>query len=179
MAKRSLPPAKRSLPPAKRSLPPSTGSKTFKVRDRLDVLAPRQALTALAAELGFNRRVQAELAIVVSELTSNIVKYGVRGSIELGPIEDATHGLGVLIVAHDVGPAFRDLGMALQDGCDDKGPIDPKDLLKRDGLGIGLGAVVRLTHGLNVEYQPGAQGKAIRVVRYLRAPRTRRSIVPM
>jgi anti-sigma regulatory factor (Ser/Thr protein kinase) len=168
---------KRSLPPARRSLPPSAVGKSYKVKDRLDVLAPRQALTTLAAELGFNRRAQAELAIVISELASNIVKYGVRGSLELAPIEDATHGLGVAIVAHDVGPAFHDLGMALQDGCDDHGPIDPKDLLKRDGLGIGLGAVVRLTHGFNVEYQ--AQGKAIRVVRYLRAPRTRRTIVPL
>ena len=130
----------------------------------------------IAERVGFRRRERAELQIVVSELVSNIVKYGVRGSIDIAIIEDASNGAGVSIVAHDVGPAFNDLGMALQDGCDDRGPIDPKDLLRRDGLGIGLGAVVRLTHTFQVEYKPG--GKEIRVARYLRPPRTR-SIFPL
>jgi anti-sigma regulatory factor (Ser/Thr protein kinase) len=150
--------------------------KTFTIRDRLDVHAPRQAVMDLAQSLGFRRRERAELAIVVSELSSNIVKYGIRGSIQLGALQDAESGAGVSIVAHDVGPAFHDLGMALQDGCNDRGPIDPKDLLRRDGLGIGLGAVVRFTHSFHVEYRRG--GKEIRVVRYLRPPRQRRSIVP-
>jgi hypothetical protein len=63
--------------------------------------------------------------------------------------------------------------MALQDGCDDRGPIDPAHLLKRGGLGIGLGAVVRLMDSLQVEQDK--DGKQIRAVRYLRRPRTRAS----
>src|SRR5689334_1683550 len=114
---------------------------SFSVRESLDVYAPRQAVEALARELGFPRRERAELLIVVSELCSNIVKYGVRGSVEFAPHDDAAHGLGIAIIAHDVGPAFRDLKMALTDGCDDQGPIDPGILMKRGGLGIGLGAV--------------------------------------
>lgn len=151
-------------------------AKSFSVRERLDVYAPRQAVVDLAGSIGFRRRERAELAIVVSELTSNIIKYGIRGSIEMAAVNDAANGPGIVIGAHDVGPAFHDLAMALQDGCDDRGPIDPKDLLKRDGLGIGLGAVVRLTHTFEVEYKPG--GKEIRVARYLRPPRARRSIFP-
>ncbi len=150
--------------------------KSYVIRDRLDVIVPRQAVTALAEDLGFRRKERGELAIVVSELCSNIVKYGIRGSIEMGPVNDPAHGGGLAIIAHDVGPAFRDLGMALQDGCDDRGPIDPGILLKRDGLGIGLGAVVRLTHSLQVEYKPG--GKQIKVMRFLRAPRVCWSLVP-
>jgi anti-sigma regulatory factor (Ser/Thr protein kinase) len=139
----------------------------------LDVHVPRQAAAALGARLGFLRRDCHELAIVVSELCSNIVKYGVRGSLELESLMHPTHGTGVLIVARDEGPPFRDLGMALQDGCDDQGPIDPAGLLKRTGLGIGLGAVVRLTDSLEVEQHKN--GKAIRAIRYLNRPRYWRS----
>ena len=138
-----------------------------------DVYAPRQAVETLATRLGFPRRDCQELAIVVSELCSNIVKYGVRGRLEYDGMTDPTLGVGMLIVAHDEGPPFRDLGMALQDGCDDHGPIDPAGLLKRKGLGIGLGAVVRLTDALDVEQFNG--GKKIRTVRYLKRPRFWRS----
>jgi len=140
----------------------------YSVRDTLDIYAPRDAVSKLARELGFPRRDGAELAIVVSELCTNILKYGVRGELELERCTDAVHGVGVSVVAHDVGPRFRDFEMALQDGCDDRGPIDPGTLMRRGGLGIGLGAVRRLTDFLSVDY--GAQGKAIRAVRYLRRP---------
>jgi anti-sigma regulatory factor (Ser/Thr protein kinase) len=145
----------------------------YRIRESLDVYAPRQAVGALAKQLGFRSNECAELAIVVSELCSNIVKYGVRGSIELQPIEDPTSGLGISIVAHDVGPPFHDWAMALQDGCDDRGPIDPGELLRRGGLGIGLGAVARLTHSLQVE--TGSDGKRISVIRYVTAPRVKRT----
>jgi anti-sigma regulatory factor (Ser/Thr protein kinase) len=146
---------------------------SHRIHQPIDLYAARQAVETLAARLGFQRREQQELAIVVSELCSNIIKYGIRGSVELEPVNDRTHGAGVSIVARDVGPPFRDLGMALQDGCDDRGPIDPSVMLKRSGLGIGLGAVVRLTDGLDVQQQ--REGKEIRAVRYLKRPRYWRS----
>ncbi len=140
------------------------------IRQHLDVYAPRRALEQLGKELGFRRNDWQELAIVVSELCSNIIKYGIRGSIEIEPVRDAGHGIGIAIVASDVGPPFRDFGVALQDGCDDGGPINPATLLRRGGLGIGLGAVVRLSDSLEIRQTP--EGKAIRVVRYLVRPRT-------
>lgn len=146
------------------------------VREALDVYALREAAARLAREIGFARRDCAELQIVVSELCSNIVKYGVRGALELERHLDPVLGVGIVIVAHDVGPAFRNLELALRDGYDDSGPIDPGVLMKRGGLGIGLGAVRRLTDSLDVEYHAG--GKAIRVVRYLRRPRRKSSLPP-
>jgi anti-sigma regulatory factor (Ser/Thr protein kinase) len=148
------------------------------VREALDVYALREAVGKLAAELGFQRRECAELLIVVSELCTNIVKYGVRGSLEVERHIDAVQGLGIAIIAHDIGPAFHDLKMALQDGCDDRGPIDPGRLLKRGGLGNGLGAVRRLTDSLTVDYKPESEGKTIRVVRYLRRPSRKSSLPP-
>jgi anti-sigma regulatory factor (Ser/Thr protein kinase) len=129
----------------------------YKVRDSLDVFAPRQAAFEIAGKLGFPRHESRELSIAVSELASNIVKYGVRGTIEVQEVRDAELGVGVSVVARDVGPPFHNLAMALQDGCDQDGPIDPVLLLKRAGLGIGLGAVVRFTDTFDVAH--GESGK--------------------
>ena len=146
------------------------------VREALDVYSLREAVNEVARELGFPRRERTELMIVASELCTNIVKYGIRGSLELERHVDPVQGVGIVITAHDIGPAFRDLKMALQDGCDDQGPIDPGVLMKRGGLGIGLGAVKRLTDFLTVEYR--SEGKSIRVVRYLNRPARKSSLPP-
>jgi anti-sigma regulatory factor (Ser/Thr protein kinase) len=143
------------------------------IKTPLDVYGPRKTLEQVCCELGFARAARQELAIVVSELCSNIVKYGVRGSVEIERASDPVYGFGVVIVACDVGPPFHDFQMALNDGCDDRGPIDPGTLMKRGGLGIGLGAVVRLTDSIDLTQEPA--GKTIRVCRYVRRPPGRTS----
>ncbi len=121
----------------------------------------------LARAAGFTRHDGQELAIVISELVSNILKYGVRGCVELQSVahpQPAIH-----IVARDEGPQFHDLQLALRDGFSDRGPIDPATLLKRGGNGTGLGAIVRLTDSFRVEQLP--KGKAIHVARLRKRPR--------
>lgn len=135
------------------------------VKDFVDVVHVQVLTKRFAAMLGFSTRECGELAIVASELASNILKYGLPGSIELEALED-TGGLGITVIARDMGPPFRNLELALQDGWDDAGPIDPLSLFRRKGMGGGLGAVVRLTHRMSVI--PAEQGKSIVVVRYLK-----------
>jgi anti-sigma regulatory factor (Ser/Thr protein kinase) len=142
----------------------------FEVRDPADLYGPRREVRAVGATIGFSRAHCHELAIVVSELTSNILKYGVRGSIQFERVDSAERGPGLLVIARDIGPPFRDVDMALKDGHDDRGPIDPVLLLKRSGLGAGLGAVLRLTHSFQICETPPI-GKEIRVIRHLKAPR--------
>ena len=72
------------------------------------------------------------------------------------------------MVARDFGRPFHDLKMALRDGYDDRGPIDPMHMLRRGGIGGGLGAVIRLSHSFRVDTLP--DGKEIEVVRYLKRP---------
>ena len=105
----------------------------FDVVHAADLYGPRRAVKEVGELLGFSRTDCQELAIVVSELTSNILKYGVRGSIELDAYAHAAQGDGILVVARDIGPPFRNLELAKQDGCDDRGPIDPGSLLRRGG----------------------------------------------
>lgn len=139
------------------------------VREPLDVFLARWAVQRVATQIGFTRHVSQELAIVVSELATNILKYGVRGEIGLARIEDGIFGPGVEIIAEDDGPPLADLASALRDGWGDRGPIDPAHL-RRGGIGAGLGAIRRLTDVF--EYRPGAPRKAFRVIRWLRRPRT-------
>lgn len=136
------------------------------IREWIDVLGARRAAKLLAREIGFAARETSELAIVTSELGSNILKYGVHGSISLRAIERVEDSrAGIAVVARDFGPQFHDLAIALQDGCDDRGPLDPMLMLKRQGIGGGLGAVLRLTHSFKVN--PLVIGKEITVERYM------------
>ena len=135
------------------------------VRDFVDVVHVQVLTKRFSAMLGFSTRECGELAIVASELSSNILKYGPPGSIELEALEDPG-GSGITVIARDNGPPFRNLELALQDGWDDVGPIDPLSMFRRKGMGGGLGAVVRLTHKMTVI--PAEQGKSIVTVRYLK-----------
>jgi len=144
---------------------------TYDVREAIDLYGPRRAVHDVAASLGFSRNECQELAIVVSELTSNILKYGVRGTIAIESTTSAIHGAGIIVVARDQGPPFHDIELALRDGYDDRGPIDPATLMKRGGLGTGLGAVVRLTDAFEMQSVPG--GKTIQVIRYRLRPKKR------
>jgi anti-sigma regulatory factor (Ser/Thr protein kinase) len=122
----------------------------------------------LALEIGFDRRACVEIAIATSELAVNIAKYGVRGHVTLERVDDPQKGPGIAILASDAGPPFHDFAMALKDGFDDEGPLEPGKMLGRHGLGAGLGAVARFTHELG--WEPTAEGKIVRAVRYMNRP---------
>lgn len=138
------------------------------VREALDVFLARWAVLRLAREIGFSTTASHELAIVVSELCTNILKYGVRGEIELHRVEDASAGPSLTIVAFDEGPPLASLEAAMRDGWGDRGPIDPA-MLRRGGIGAGLGAVQRMTD--RFEYLPDGARKAFRVTRFLHRSR--------
>jgi anti-sigma regulatory factor (Ser/Thr protein kinase) len=134
-------------------------SRAFPIRGRADVVTVSSQARRLARELGLGSRRSEELAIVVSELASNIVKHGVRGEVILTVDLDAPPQGELKVEARDVGPPIHDLQLAMTDHHDDKGPIDPALLLHRGGLGTGLGAVARFAD--RVEYREEAGGKTI------------------
>ncbi len=130
--------------------------RAFPIRGRGDAVVASSQAGRLARDSGMGSRRAMELAIVVSELASNIAKHGVQGEIVL--TFHATQG-EVSVEARDVGPPIHDLELAMTDGCDDRGPIDPALFLHRGGLGTGLGAVVRFAD--RVEYRQEENGKTI------------------
>jgi serine/threonine-protein kinase RsbT len=130
-------------------------------RDDAVLIAPQAR--HFACRLGFSSRRAAEIAIVASELAGNIAKHGVRGDLTLS--FDVMPPGTLTVVARDVGPPIRDLAVAVTDGCDGDGPIDPTFFLHRHGLGTGLGAILRLSDRFEVRDYP--EGKEI-VVRFFR-----------
>jgi|SRR5579864_6748488 len=132
-------------------------ARVYAVDDWSDVAITRHQARRLAREHGAEPRRAGEVAIVVSELASNIVKYGVRGEITLQVAAIAGDGITLTVVARDVGPPIHDLAIAMLDGHDDRGPIDPATMAQRGGLGNGLGAVARLADGFEVRQETGGK----------------------
>jgi anti-sigma regulatory factor (Ser/Thr protein kinase) len=149
--------------------PLTTGVIRARIAEPLDVFSARWSAQRLATTIGFAPPACGEIAIVVSELATNILKYGVRGAIAMQRTDDAAFGPGLELVADDEGPLLTDLATAVQDGCGDRGPIDPCRQLGRGGIGAGLGAIIRLTD--RFEYLPHGARKSFRAIRYLRRPR--------
>ncbi len=138
------------------------------VTNDASVFAARSMLRPFAAEIGFEREVIEELVVVVSELASNILKYGQKGRIELARIDREEGTRGISITARDQAPPF-DLLMSLRDGYDSQGKLDPARVYGRGGIAAGLGAVYRLSDA--VELVPHDVGKSIVVRRFLGRPR--------
>lgn len=142
-----------------------TREKVFPIRGRSDVVVVGSQARKLARELGLGIKRSTELAIVASELASNIVKHGIRGEVTILLDLDSPPRGEIMVVARDEGPPIRDLELAMTDGYDDQGPIDPALLLRRGGLGTGLGAVARLAD--RVEYRQEEGGKSVTARFYL------------
>ncbi|HET9677696.1 MAG TPA: ATP-binding protein [Solirubrobacterales bacterium] len=133
--------------------------RVFPIRERTGAIVAAGQARRFALAAGLSARRAEEVAIVVSELASNIVKHGVEGEIRIS-LDPASPPAGELFVeAFDSGPPIRDLRMAMTEGYDDQGPIDPALILGRHGLGTGLGAVVRLAD--RVEHRLTPDGKVL------------------
>ena len=140
--------------------------KAFPIRGRNEVVVVSSHAGRMARDFGLDARRAMELAIVVSELASNIVKHGIQGEIILTLNPDSPPHGEITVDAHDIGPPIRDLKLAMIDGNDDQGPIDPALLLRRGGLGTGLGAIARLADRL--EYRDDEEGGKTITARFYR-----------
>lgn len=108
-----------------------------------------------ARGVGLSVRAEWAVAIVASELTTNIMKFGPPGTLTLrlgaGPPP------ALEIEAADRGPGFADLDEALKDGVSEG--FDPAKVesysAARRGLGLGLGAARRMTDALTIGPRPG------------------------
>lgn len=110
-----------------------------------DVGEARRLTKAMAGNLGFNANESEELAIVASELASNLVKHATGGLLILTPLEEGGR-IGIRIESQDNGPGIKDIEQVMTDGFSTAG-----------SLGCGLGAVNRLMD--EFEVQPRLDGK--------------------
>jgi anti-sigma regulatory factor (Ser/Thr protein kinase)/serine/threonine protein phosphatase PrpC len=113
---------------------------------------------SFAGAVGFSPDECHEIALVVTELGSNLVRYASGGTIRLSQIE-ASGRVGIRVESEDSGPGIADVERALTDGFSTGG-----------SLGIGLGTVNRLMDDLDV-YSRAPSGVHLITQRWLRPQR--------
>lgn len=112
------------------------------VTEASQVADARRRASAVAQRLGFREAATGRVALVTTELATNLVKYGLAGEIVIGSYEDET-GTGVEILALDKGAGLGNLEDALRDGHSTGG-----------SPGTGLGSVRRQSHVFDIVSWP-------------------------
>jgi len=102
----------------------------------------RRRVGSIARELHFDETCQGKIAIVVTEMATNLVKHARGGEILARPlIDDERNGLEILAI--DRGPGIGDVGEAMRDGYSTAG-----------SSGTGMGAVRRMSDQFDIYSTP-------------------------
>jgi len=128
----------------------------FNVTHASDVAAARRGGQQLAQDMGFDETRAGQLAIIITETATNIVKHGVAGKMFVGPAQTCVPGIDVIVF--DTGPGIDDIDLALRDGVSSAGTA-----------GNGLGALVRLSDEFDV-YSTREKGMSFFMRLYRDAP---------
>jgi anti-sigma regulatory factor (Ser/Thr protein kinase) len=130
----------------------------YSITHASDVAAARRGGQQLADDMGFDETRAGQLAIIITETATNIVKHGVAGKLFVGPAQ--THLAGIDVIAFDTGPGIDDIDLALRDGVSSAGTA-----------GNGLGALVRLSDEFDI-YSTRDKGAAFFMRLFRDAPDT-------
>lgn len=103
------------------------------------VAEARRAAAARARGLGFGEEDAGRVALVTTEMATNVIKHAGGGEILVGSFEEAD-GAGVECIALDRGSGMPDLALSLRDGHSTAGTA-----------GTGLGAIRRGAHVFDID----------------------------
>jgi anti-sigma regulatory factor (Ser/Thr protein kinase) len=117
--------------------------KSVGVNDQSGVAEARRAATDLAGRSGFSDVDAGKLALIATELSTNLLKHGSGGEILVGTYED-NESQGIEIFALDKGAGMRNVAACLEDGYSSAGTP-----------GRGLGSVIRQSHFVDIGSWPG------------------------
>ncbi|VXC16328.1 Anti-sigma regulatory factor [Burkholderia sp. 8Y] len=127
------------------------------IAEATQIASARRSIGELARGLGFNETIAGELAIVVTECGTNLLKHAGSGELLVRPLMDAGERYGIEILCVDSGPGIHDLYRCFEDGYTTAG-----------SPGNGMGAIRRLSGELDIWSMP-QQGTVMRVVCWNRA----------
>ena len=120
--------------------------RSFPIGEPSEIAAARRAGNELARRIGFDDVRTGQLAIIISEAATNIVKHAQRGEILLRKVlRGGTAGIEVLAI--DSGPGMANVRQHMQDGHSTTGTY---------GVGLGLGGAKRLADAFYIDTVPGA-----------------------
>jgi anti-sigma regulatory factor (Ser/Thr protein kinase) len=121
------------------SLPPQT----LEILHSSNVGAARRAAAILGESVGFDPVACEEIALVMTELATNMIKHAHGGKLTLTSLADGGR-VGLEIASRDSGPGIADVEQALADRFSTAGT-----------RGTGLGAVNRLMDELDITSEHG------------------------
>jgi anti-sigma regulatory factor (Ser/Thr protein kinase) len=116
----------------------------IRVSDATHAGEARRQAAVYSEQLNFEEHPRGALAIVVTEIVTNLVKHAGSGTLLLEPFGKNGQG-GVRVMALDKGSGIKDLEAALRDGHSTAGTA-----------GNGLGAIKRLSDVFDIYTVPGA-----------------------
>jgi anti-sigma regulatory factor (Ser/Thr protein kinase) len=114
------------------------------VHDQSQVSETRRRATELAEREGFGDTDSGRVALVATELATNILKHGNGGEILVGTFGEGEDG-GIELIALDKGGGIPNVAASMADGYSTAGTP-----------GKGLGAVVRQSHFVDIASWPGS-----------------------
>lgn len=119
----------------------------FRISEPSEIAAARRAGNELGRKLGFDETRTGQLAILITEASTNILKHAEHGEILLRPVvcigADGVEINGVEVTALDAGPGMINVSMQMTDGQSSAGTY-----------GVGLGAIKRLAQELDIYSRP-------------------------
>jgi anti-sigma regulatory factor (Ser/Thr protein kinase) len=113
------------------------------VHDQSQVSETRRRATELAERQGFGDPDSGRVALVATELATNILKHGNGGEILVGTFGEGADS-GIELIALDKGGGISNVAASMADGYSTAGTP-----------GKGLGAVVRQSHFVDIASWPG------------------------
>lgn len=110
----------------------------IEIADRSQVSQARRAAERVAQAAGFDEGRTGRVALIATELGTNLVKHVQHGRIAISTYNDVT-GSGIELLAFDNGGGITNIGHALLDGTSTAG-----------SMGSGLGAIQRQSDGFDI-----------------------------
>lgn len=126
---------------------------TLQIEHETDVGISRRKSVSLAKQLGFDDVKTGEVAIMVTELVTNVLKHGGRnGKILVCELTNNEGQKAIEVWCCDSGPGIPDIEKAIKDGFSNK-----------VSLGIGLGSIRRFSDvfEINPKHTPFENDKAL------------------
>ncbi|MBW2545281.1 MAG: ATP-binding protein, partial [Deltaproteobacteria bacterium] len=129
---------------------------TIRFEDERDVAEARDIASGIASAIGFDNVDCAEVALAVSEIAGNAVKFAGKGAMTTGLPRNRK---GLEIIVQDNGQGIRNIKKSMEEKCSSV----------VGSLGVGLNAAQRAMDELVIRSRPG-QGTTVIMKKYLPIP---------
>lgn len=122
---------------------PMDSHRVLPIADPSDVGEARRVAVSLASSARFDQADTGRVALVVTEIATNILKHAGKGQVLLRPLRQLTTDPGVEVLGLDQGPGMVDVARCMQDGYSTAA-----------SPGTGLGAISRLASTFEIYSAP-------------------------